>query len=591
MEQSGLLIRNENIQRLFDWFCSDLFIVNRKYQRKLVWTIEEKQQFINSILLDYPVPLILLANVQNNKYEIIDGMQRLNAIFTFIRGEFSVEINGTSGYFDLETTAVTKSLLDSGNIKQNTPLLNRELCGHFINYQLPLSISNFDDRHIEEIFRRINATGRQLSAQDLRQAGSVHPFSELVRKISASIRRDSSPSDILSLSQMEEISLSNRDLPYGINLSDIFWTKNGIITTKNMRVSRDEELVAYVLLYMLLGKDVAPSARNLNKIFGYDEDDALLIEKSTIEIEKRNSKKIQENFLCVLDQLQKTIEASGKPFSELLFEEQGEGMARSFQVVFLAFYNLLKENKKIENYERLASKLDGIGSRVLSEISSERWKAKYREECICAVQGVIRDSFVDCDGEDPAVDEWISKLENLLMQSKIEQQLFDFKIGLHDLAANPPFNQKCFSKIIKTLTAMSNTKAHSKGYVLVGIADKKTDAEQYSRIHKGHYKLYNDFYITGVQDEIRLKYHNADEYFSKVKDLVKAEPIEPTIQSDILRNMRLVNYFDKLLLVFSLTSSDEPLAYSGDFYERHGTSVEKVSGADELKSLFARFSH
>ena len=102
MKQNDLLIRNESIQRLFDWYIQGIFLVNRKYQRKLVWTIEEKQQFINSILLDYPVPLFLLATNIAGKYEIIDGMQRLNSIFSFIKGEFSVDFQGTIGYFDLQ---------------------------------------------------------------------------------------------------------------------------------------------------------------------------------------------------------------------------------------------------------------------------------------------------------------------------------------------------------------------------------------------------------------------------------------------------------------------------------------------------------
>ena len=67
MKQSCSRITNENIQRLFDWYIEGDFLVNRKYQRKLVWTVDEKQKFINSILLDYPVPLFLLATASEGK--------------------------------------------------------------------------------------------------------------------------------------------------------------------------------------------------------------------------------------------------------------------------------------------------------------------------------------------------------------------------------------------------------------------------------------------------------------------------------------------------------------------------------------------
>lgn len=588
--QNDLLIRNENIQRLFDWYNDGLFIVNRKYQRKLVWTIEEKQNFIGSILLDYPVPLFLLANVPEGKYEIIDGMQRLNAIFSFIKGEFAITYEGETGYFDLQTMAATKALFDKNELEQKTPLLDRTVCAKFVNYQLPLSITSFDDNHIEEIFRRINATGRQLSSHDLRQAGATHAFAALVRKVSASVRRDSSLSDVLELSKMEKISLSNRKLPYGINLEDTFWVKNKIITVGNMRVSRDEELVAYILLYILLGDSVSPSAKNLNRIYGYDEDTLLLIDKSTLAIEKYTPEKIENTFIFVLDEIQKTIDAAQKTFSSLIFQDHGERTARSFQVVFLAYYNLLSQNKKILNYKNLAKKLNGIGDRLLAEISSEKWNAQYRSEYINAVEGVIAPELVNAEGENPAIDEWIGKLENILMTSTIEQQLFDFKIGLHDIATNPPFNPKCFSKIIKTLTAMANTEKNSEGYVIVGIADNERDAEHFSNVYGVQNRTFSGFYITGVQEEIKRKYKDADEYYSKIKDLVKKEPIEPDVSSAILRRMRLVNYFDKLLLVFSLPSANTaPVSYDGKFYERHATSVEEVSGAAALISFFARF--
>lgn len=109
-----LTIRPETIETLYEYYIGEKLLVNRKYQRKLVWTIEEKQSFIDSISLSYPIPLFLVAEVPFNsdvKFEIIDGMQRLNAIFAFIEGEFS--INGK--YFDLETIGTTKYLLDTKN--------------------------------------------------------------------------------------------------------------------------------------------------------------------------------------------------------------------------------------------------------------------------------------------------------------------------------------------------------------------------------------------------------------------------------------------------------------------------------------------
>ena len=56
-----LTIRSESIQRIYGFYIEKKLIVNRRYQGKLVWSIEEKQDFIDSIIKEYPVPLILFA--------------------------------------------------------------------------------------------------------------------------------------------------------------------------------------------------------------------------------------------------------------------------------------------------------------------------------------------------------------------------------------------------------------------------------------------------------------------------------------------------------------------------------------------------
>jgi uncharacterized protein with ParB-like and HNH nuclease domain len=76
-----------SILELYRLYRENSLIVNRRYQRKLVWTKLEKASLIESILLKYPIPLILFGKFKQDgkdMYEIIDGMQRLNAIFGFI---------------------------------------------------------------------------------------------------------------------------------------------------------------------------------------------------------------------------------------------------------------------------------------------------------------------------------------------------------------------------------------------------------------------------------------------------------------------------------------------------------------------------
>ena len=79
------------VERSYEDYRNNQYLVNRRYQRKLVWELEEKQAFIDSLANGYPVPLFLFAKCVykgQDRSEIIDGMQRLNAVFSFIENDY-----------------------------------------------------------------------------------------------------------------------------------------------------------------------------------------------------------------------------------------------------------------------------------------------------------------------------------------------------------------------------------------------------------------------------------------------------------------------------------------------------------------------
>ena len=65
-----------------------------EYQRDFVWTLEQKQEYIMALLKSRaeirPV-FIQEFDGKNEKFEVVDGKQRLSSIFEFINDEFSLE--------------------------------------------------------------------------------------------------------------------------------------------------------------------------------------------------------------------------------------------------------------------------------------------------------------------------------------------------------------------------------------------------------------------------------------------------------------------------------------------------------------------
>jgi uncharacterized protein DUF262 len=150
-----------------------------------------------------------LLNKEPGTYEIIDGMQRLHTIISFIEGAFS-SLSGSGFNLEHFTTAKTR-FEEKVFVPQvfGNKISSLEV-GTFLNYPLAVSvIRNVTEQEVNDIFDRINTYGHRLSDQERRQAGVQNDYVNRVRKIACSIRGDDSV-DVLPLSSMPTISI---DLP------------------------------------------------------------------------------------------------------------------------------------------------------------------------------------------------------------------------------------------------------------------------------------------------------------------------------------------------------------------------------------------
>jgi hypothetical protein len=572
---NDLSIRNESVQRIYNFYKNDLLFVNRRYQRKLIWTIEEKQRFIDSLIAGLPVPLILLAESDfhgKNSYEIIDGMQRLNAINSFIEGEYTYD----GKYFDLNTLVESKSLLDSGKLVQHTPILSREVCEKLASYILPISVYAFtNSSKVDEIFIRINSYGRHLSRQELRAAGTLENFGDLVRNVSSQIRSDVSHGDILNLKQMREISITNTGLSYGINVDEIFWVSNYIITKEMVRESRDEEIVADLLSAIAFQDIPATSSSILDEYYGLRTGERS--EELDIAIRKVTIEKLEEQFISVYDTIRQILTYAKRNFRDLIFNSSPttQRLPRYFQIVFLAIHKLMfKENKEVNSFPELIEKLNGISSQI-NITEGGNWSARNRADNTNAIAGIIGSSFRN-KPHDPAASKWLTEFESLLMQSKTEQTMYDFKTGFTILDNSKKFSQESFSKVIQTLTAIANNSPSSVGYVCIGVTDKKKDADRVKEVYGVESIKYRPFFICGIEHEIPSIAKDLDDFYRQIIQKIKSQPISEDAKDYISKNIRIINYFEKDVVVFKIESLSTPLIYDQKYFVRHGANIEEV---------------
>jgi len=204
------------------------------------------------------------------------------------------------------------------------------------------------------------------------------------------------------------------------------------------------------------------------------------------------------------------------------------------------------------------------------------------------VKGMISQYFQAAKIDDPGSKKWVTEFETILMQSRAEQNLYDFKQGFLGLDGNGAFNKKLLSKIVKTLTAMVNKSATSVGYICIGIPDKKEDLDRIRNLFNIMPHAFRNFNITGVGHEPYILGISIDEYCRKILDLIKLEPIQDEYKNIICENMRLIQYHDKDVLILKIISTGTPAIYDGKYYVRHVSHLQEIL-PENYSQFFVRY--
>jgi len=148
-------VQHSTIMRLYSE--KDEIMLNPDYQRMGgVWTLEKKQLLMDSILNDYDIPKIYLHAFSREQkkangyaYAVIDGRQRLEAIWQFIEGKFT--LSDDFKYQDDES--ITLARLGYSDIASSYPKIKIK----FDSFVLPVVGVDTDDQElIEDMFSRLN---------------------------------------------------------------------------------------------------------------------------------------------------------------------------------------------------------------------------------------------------------------------------------------------------------------------------------------------------------------------------------------------------------------------------------------------------
>ena len=162
-----------------DMWNNDQFIIP-EFQREYVWESKRASKLIESFLLGLPVPQVFLykSRTGTKSYQIIDGLQRITTITSFLNGKYPFNTNNKT--FTLK--GVRKcweglsfdDLSDDDKFKLETSIMRSSI----IQQHNPN-----DTTGIYQIFERLNTGGVPLNTMQVRMCIAESNFTRFLKKM------------------------------------------------------------------------------------------------------------------------------------------------------------------------------------------------------------------------------------------------------------------------------------------------------------------------------------------------------------------------------------------------------------------------
>lgn len=164
-------------------------IIHPEYQRLFRWDSTQKTRFIESLLLNIPIPPIFVFADEDGKWELVDGLQRISTVLEFMgllrKEDGSLEsksiLSGTSLLPALEGTQWSESAQEPPVQKALPSTLQIAIRRGRIRVEILSSDS--DARVKYELFQRLNTGGANLSEQEVRNCVIIAINREAYRSI------------------------------------------------------------------------------------------------------------------------------------------------------------------------------------------------------------------------------------------------------------------------------------------------------------------------------------------------------------------------------------------------------------------------
>ena len=159
-----------SIGELISLYNDEELDIHPRFQRLFRWSSYQKTRFIESILLNIPIPPIFVSQNSEGIWDVIDGVQRLSTIFQFV-GKLKDQDGKILDMLELEGTKALPELeglyWESDSPEDSLP---KDVKLDFKRSRIVINIvkKESDTSAKYELFQRLNTGGSNLSDQEVR---------------------------------------------------------------------------------------------------------------------------------------------------------------------------------------------------------------------------------------------------------------------------------------------------------------------------------------------------------------------------------------------------------------------------------------
>ena len=158
-----------SFNELYDMYQNEELKISPDYQRLFRWEEEKQSRFVESLILEMPVPPIFVIEAEEGIYELIDGLQRISSYLHFRGEQLKVEDDNdetpSNPSLRLKGCDIIPDL--NGLTFDDLPkALQIKIKRSFVRMEVIKKESETSLKY--HMFKRLNTGGELLSAQEIR---------------------------------------------------------------------------------------------------------------------------------------------------------------------------------------------------------------------------------------------------------------------------------------------------------------------------------------------------------------------------------------------------------------------------------------